>query len=177
MVDTQPDPELARSYLAAPDGLDAALADALQASRSHREAAWHLAETAGRILGLQDCVVYLYDEHDDALRQIAAWGHKQVATRIFENPIRLPVGRGVVGACARDRVPVLVADTRLDDRYVLDDDRRLSELAVPIMLGQRLLGVLDSEHSTTDAYRSEHVRALLRLADLFAATLDDIAAT
>ena len=165
---TPPDPTLARRYLADPAAAEATLSAALAASADHREAAWLLAEHAGRQLDLQDCVVYLLDPSGDALQQVAAWGPKQVAPRIFENPITLPVGHGIVGACARDRVPVLVADTRLDARYVLDDEPRLSELAVPILLEGRLLGVIDSEHLAADAFRSEHVRALLRLAGVFA---------
>jgi signal transduction protein with GAF and PtsI domain len=168
MSATPPDPALACLYLADPVAAEAALHTALGASADRREAAWQLAEHAGRLLDLQDCVVYLLAPSGDALQQVAAWGPKQVAPRIFENPITLPVGHGIVGACARDRVPVLVADTRLDARYVLDDEPRLSELAVPILRGDALLGVIDSEHAAADAYRSEHVRALLRLAAVFA---------
>ena len=167
MSATPPDPSLARRYLADPATLDAALESALATAADRREAAWRLAEHIGRHFALQDCVIYLCDPASGQLQQIAAWGHKQVAPRIFENPITLPIGDGIVGACARDRVPVLVADTRLDARYVLDDEPRLSELAVPILHDGVLLGVIDSEHAATDAYRSEHVRALLRLAAVF----------
>jgi GAF domain-containing protein len=163
-----PDPALARAYLAAPALVDATLDEALRGGGGEREAAWRLAEAAGRTLGLEDCVVYLAGAGGATLQQVAAWGPKQVAPRIFENPISLPLGRGIVGACARDRVPVLVADTRLDPRYVVDDDARLSELAVPLLHGDTLLGVIDSEHAATDAFRSEHVRALLRLGAVYA---------
>ena len=153
-------------FLAAPEAPEAALADARRHSPAAREAAWQLAEHAGRLLGLHDCIIYLCK--DDELVQVAAWGVKQVAPRLFENPIRLPIGRGIVGACARDSAPVLVCDTDLDPRYVVDDEPRRSELAVPIRSGRGLVGVIDSEHPDADFYRSTHIRALLRLAAVFA---------
>lgn len=156
----------AQAFLAAPEAAEAALAQALRQSPTSRDAAWQLAEHAGRLLGLHDCIIYQVEQ--DELVQVAAWGVKQVAPRLFENPIRLPIGRGIVGACARDGVPVLVCDTELDPRYVIDDEPRRSELAVPIRSGQGLVGVIDSEHPEADFYRSDHIRALLRLAAVFA---------
>ena len=167
MPPTPPDLSLARRYLASPEADDKRLAAALASADDDREAAWRLAGHAGRLLGLSDCVIYLVDAGSGQLRQMAAWGPKQVAPRIFENPILLAIGQGIVGTCARDRAPVLVADTRLDPRYIVDDEVRLSELAVPMLSGERLLGVIDTEHAACDAYRSEHVRALLQLGSAF----------
>ena len=53
-------------------------------------------------------------------------------------------GEGVVGNCALTHAPQLVPDTRLDPRYVIDHAHYLSELAVPINNGTRLLGVIDT---------------------------------
>ena len=129
-----------------------------------------MAETAGDLLELSDCVVYLRSPTQSSLVQVAAWGLKQVAPGVFENPIRLPIGLGIVGACARDRVPILIADTALDYRYVADVGDHRSELAVPLMHDGRLIGVLDSEHPERDFYTSLHIRVVLRLAQEFAAS-------
>jgi len=162
-----PDPTRVDRFLAEPTLSECMLRDALGRARTPREAAWALAEQAGDALGLLDCVVYLADGHH-TLTQVAAWGYKQAGPRILESAIRLSLDRGIVGACARERAPQLVADTRLDPRYVVDDGHRLSEVAVPILDGERLIGVIDSEHPDADAYRSAHVRALQRLAGLMA---------
>ncbi|MBD8528119.1 GAF domain-containing protein [Pseudomarimonas arenosa] len=162
---TQPCP--AGRFLAAPDAELAGLEQALRGCNTPAEAAWRLAEAAGRLLELSDCVVYLRPRAQGALVQVAAWGSKQVAIGILENPIRLPIGLGIVGACARDRVPVLVADTLLDYRYVPDVDNSRSELAIPLIRRGQLVGVLDSEHNEPDYYNSLHIRALLKLAEVF----------
>lgn len=155
------------AFLADPSAAEAELARALTAAESPRQAAWRLAESAGRLLQLHDCVIYLREPNSERLRQLAAWGHKQIAPGIVEHPIGLSIGQGIVGACARDLVSVLVADTQLDHRYVLDDQPRRSELAVPIVAGGRLLGVIDSEHPEPDAFNSLHIRALLALAAVY----------
>lgn len=159
-------------YLDHPEAADAALRAALDACDDPRAAAWQLAEQVGHLLQLPDCVIYLYDATRQDLYQAAAWGHKQVAPRLFENPLRLPLGRGIVGACARDAVPVLVCDTQLDSRYVVDVTPRRSELAVPILSSRGLVGVIDCEHALVDAFRSRHLRALVHLANVFVDWVD-----
>lgn len=148
------------------EALDAQLAR----SRCAREVAWALCEFAGAELDLGDCVVYLpEDEHN--LAQQAAWGPKRAAAQVLESRIRLAVGRGVVGDCARLRTPQRVDDTRRDLRYVADDQINLSELAVPLVHEGALLGVLDSEHPQPAYYDDRHERAMVLIAQHAAARL------
>jgi GAF domain-containing protein len=135
------------------------------------DVAWSICDYLGNTLALDDCVVYLTDASGVALVQAAAWGPKRIAERIVENRIRLRFGEGVVGNCALSGAPHLIADSRLDPRYVIDDDMRLSELAVPIRFEQRVLGVIDTEHPEPDHYRSNHIRALSAIAERAAAKL------
>lgn len=125
--------------------------------------AWTLCEFSGRELDLVDCVAYLL-ESDTMLVQQAAWGPKRAADHILESRIHLAVGKGVVGACAQSRQPQRVDDTRQDPRYVVDDQDNLSELAVPLVDGDTLLGVLDSEHPKPRYYDGRHEQALLAIA-------------
>lgn len=157
-------PEL---FLARQQHLLTLLRSRLAAAGDRLDVAWEVCDFAGRELDLVDCLVYLLDPacSDGSLLQYAAWGPKRVAERVVEARIRLLPGQGVVGNCALTQAPQLVADTRLDPRYVVDHDHYLSELAVPISDGPRLLGVIDSEHPDTDAYRSAHIRALLLIAE------------
>lgn len=148
------------------DQLDADLA----AAATSREVAWSLCEFAGRELGLADCVVYLPDR-DGSLVQQAAWGPKRVATHVLESRIRLAIGQGVVGECARQLQPQRVDDTRRDPRYILDAEDNLSELAVPIHLDGTLLGVLDSEHPDRGFYDARHEQAFAAIAGRGAARL------
>lgn len=152
--------------------LDELLAEAATAS----DVAWTLADFAGRSLDLDDCVVYLVDAGAGTISQRAAWGAKRVTERIFEHPIRLALGSGVVGTCAQLGRAQRVGDTREDPRYVVDDGKRLSELAVPIRDGDTIHGVIDSEHRDPHYYRPEHERALQAIADRGAARLRELAA-
>jgi signal transduction histidine kinase len=80
-------------------------------------------------------------------------------------PYRQSVGEGIIGAAARARQPVLVADVRQDERYLpvpgADDIR--SELALPLVSGNRLLGVLNVE--TTHPIDREEAADLELVAD------------
>ena len=167
-------PYPAAAFLADADQRLASLAAELAAATSPRDAAWVLCEFAGRELDLADVVVYL-PEADGVLAQQAAWGPKRAADQVLESRIRLTPGSGIVGACAQQRVPMRVADTRLDPRYVADDQANLSELAVPIVLDGVLLGVLDSEHPRRDFYDVQYQRALQAIADCGAVRLRQLA--
>lgn len=157
-------PEL---FLARSSHLLTQLRSRLLGANDRLDVAWQVCDFVGHELDLVDCLVYLVDPacNDGSLLQYAAWGPKRVAERVVEARIRLHLGEGVVGNCALTHAPQLVPDTRLDPRYVIDHAQYLSELAVPVNDGPRLLGVIDTEHPQTDAYRSAHIRALLAIAE------------
>jgi putative methionine-R-sulfoxide reductase with GAF domain len=104
------------------------LDELLQQAADADEVAWILCEHAGRELNLADCVLYL-PAGDDTLVQAAAWGPWRGAGRMPEARLRLSIGRGVVGDCARLLRTQRVDDTRLDTRYVHTGGLGLSELA------------------------------------------------
>lgn len=163
--------ERIQAFLSRSDDMLARFSTQLQRVDSPLDVAWTICDFLGNTLSLEDCVVYLTDASGVALVQSAAWGPKRIAERIFENRIRLRFGQGVVGTCAISGAPQLVADSRLDPRYVLDDAMRLSELAVPIRADNEIFGVIDTEHPEPDYYRSNHIRALLQIADVAAKRL------
>lgn len=167
-------PYPAATFLACIDERLASLAAELAKAATQREAAWALCEFTGRELDLTDVVVYL-PEADGTLVQQAAWGPKRAAEQVLESRIKLAPGRGIVGACAQQRRPIRVADVRLDPRYVADDQGNLSELAVPILRDEVLLGVLDSEHPRRDFYDAQYERALQAIADRGAVRLRELA--
>jgi len=143
----------------------------LRKAGNARSAAWAIASEAIAALALEDCIVYLLDASGDTLTQVAAYGPKLKAPNVIEHAITLRVGQGVVGDSALRRETVRIDDTRLDERYVVDDDARLSELAVPLLHDGQLLGVLDSEHSQLGFYSDRHVHVMQRMAALLAARL------
>lgn len=166
----------AATFLAEAQARLAGLSDALAQAQAPQAAAWTLCEYCGRELQLADCVVYLLDEGGRSLTQQAAWGPKQAAHHVLESRIRLAMGVGIVGRCAQLRLPQRTADARLDERYVIDDQPNLSELAVPILADDALFGVLDSEHPQPDYYRMAHEHAMLAIAERGAHRLRELGA-
>ena len=133
---------------------------------------WNITKTAIGDLGFVDCVVYLINDEGDALIQRAAHGDKNPSEREILDPIEIPVGSGIVGAVAETGELQLVNDTRSDPRYILDDDFRCSELAVPILHQGRVVGVLDSEHPQANFYSEEDVKLFTTIAALASTRLD-----
>jgi len=130
---------------------------------------WELATEAIASLGLEDCVIYLRE--GEWLHQRAAFGPKNPRGQEILAPIRIQVGSGIVGTAAATGKVQRVDDTRLDPRYILDDEARLSELAMPILVDGEVIGVLDSEHASPGFYTDWHVDLFETLASLAASRI------
>ena len=140
-----------------------AFTTSLTNTMSQEEVCWELTKKVIAHIGFEDCVVYLYDAKRKVLVQVAAHGPKNpIDLDIFE-PITIEPGKGIVGSTFLSAEAQIVRDTRLDDRYILDDQMRLSEIAVPIISEGKSIGVIDSEHSQVDFYTEEHLIILSTL--------------
>jgi sigma-B regulation protein RsbU (phosphoserine phosphatase) len=86
---------------------------------------------------------------------------------------RIPLGEGLVGFAALHGEPVLVADVSQDPRYinVVADVR--SELAIPMLLKDRCIGVLDLESPELDAFTKRDVEILTLLASQAAVAIEN----
>jgi len=89
---------------------------------------------------------------------------------------RLTKETGVVGWVARERRSLRVDDVREDPRYVPVHPQIRSELAVPILFGSELLGVLDVESVELGRFRKEDEEFLLAVAELLAVTMEGLRA-
>ncbi|MBT6211715.1 MAG: GAF domain-containing protein, partial [Woeseia sp.] len=136
------------------------------------EIVWNITKTAIAELGFEDCVVYLIDEDRETLVQVAAHGKKNPAGTDILNPITIKMGSGIVGDVAATGKFQLVSDTQKNSQYIVDDEIRFSELAVPIEHEGRVIGVLDSEHREANFYTDEHVQLLTTIASLAAIRID-----
>jgi signal transduction histidine kinase/ActR/RegA family two-component response regulator len=133
---------------------------------------WNIAKTAIGELGFVDCVVYLMNEAHSELVQRAAHGNKNLGEREILDPITIPVGEGIVGSVGETGVLERVEDTRYDERYILDDSFRCSELAVPILREGKVIGVLDSEHPEPHFFSDEDVKLFTTIAALASTRID-----
>src|SRR4030095_1658132 len=113
-------------------------------------------------------VIYLLDRDQKVLVQKAAFGPKNPEGRQILNLITIPLGKGIVGSVARSGKAELIGDTRMDKRYIRDDEFRLSEIAVPIVAGDEVLGVIDAEHPKENFFTQEHLEMPTGIASLCA---------
>ncbi len=133
---------------------------------------WSIAQNAIAHLDFEDCVIYLIEE--GVLVQKAAHGPKNpVALDIF-NPITIELGEGIVGAVAMSGKAEIIGNTSMDDRYVIDDDIRYSELSVPIINDGKVLGVIDSEHERKFFFTKSHLDILKKIAEMVALKIVEI---
>jgi sigma-B regulation protein RsbU (phosphoserine phosphatase) len=86
---------------------------------------------------------------------------------------RVQLGEGLVGYAALHKEPVLVPDVSEDPRYinVVADVR--SELAIPMLLKDRCIGVLDLESPELDAFTKRDVEILTMLASQAAVAIEN----
>ncbi len=141
-------------------------AQSLLEPRALPDLLWEIAQNVGDLLGYDDCVIYLREP--DGLVQVAAYGIKNPNEREIFNRIVLPIGKGIVGAVADSGRPERIDDTSKDPRYVLDTVIGASELAVPILYGGTVIGVLDSESKQLCAYTEADEAMFVAIATLAA---------
>ena len=128
--------------------------------------AWDITSNCINKLDFEDCMVYLIDEKRETLVQKSAYGNKNIDDQQVLNPIEIPVGEGIVGTVFKTGIAEIIPDTLLDDRYILDDIQRRSEIAVPITAEGQIIGVIDSEHSQPSFYQQFHLDILTDIASI-----------
>jgi len=68
---------------------------------------------------------------------------------------RIPVGRGICGAAAAQKETIVVDDVNADDRYLACSLETRSEIVVPIMRGDFVLGEIDVDSDRPAAFRNQ----------------------
>lgn len=127
---------------------------------------WDIARNCISRLGFEDCVIYLVDEQRNMLVQRAAYGDKSPKDFEIINPIEIPIGMGITGTVAKTGESLIIQDTSKDLRYIVDDERRASELTVPIIHEGKVIGVIDSEHRKANFFKETHLRTIKAIAEI-----------
>src|SRR5690606_17759524 len=135
-------------------------ATSLYCKNTVEEILWDVAKNCISQLGFNDCVIYLLNKDTGQLEQKAAFGPKNPDAFEIANAITIPLGEGIVGTVARTGVPEVISDTSKDPRYIVDDQRRYSEITVPIIYEATVIGVIDSEHPDKNFFTDNHLRIL-----------------
>jgi ligand-binding sensor domain-containing protein/putative methionine-R-sulfoxide reductase with GAF domain/anti-sigma regulatory factor (Ser/Thr protein kinase) len=137
---------------------------------------WDVAKNLIAKLGFVDCMIYLWNEDKTKMIQKASIGPKDSLEEINKQYFDVLPGQGLVGFVMQHKEPVVVADTSKDNRYRQDEMARLSEITVPIIYNNELLGVIDSEHPEKNFYTQQHLQLLTTIATLVADKIKSIEA-
>src|SRR6202521_1759266 len=87
--------------------------------------------------------------------------------------LRVPIGQGITGTAAATGHPVRVSDTSKDDRYIAAIENVRSELAVPLMLQGKPVGVLDIQSRHPDYFTPDQQNILTLLASRLAVAIEN----
>lgn len=143
-------------------------ASSLSEQQTEENILWDVAKNCIGRLHFEDCVIYLMDEERQVLIQKAAHGPKSPRAFEIDKPMGIEPGKGIVGSVALSGRAEIINDTSRDPRYIVDDQRRLSEITVPIIYNGRVLGVIDCEHSKKRFFTQKHLSILSTIASLCA---------
>src|SRR5262245_57897803 len=128
-----------------------------------------IAELTNRIIPYQIFAIFLVDEAKHDLYYRFGIGHEQKIV----DALRINFGEGLIGSAALERRTVIVDDVRTDPRYIEVVKEARSELAIPLMLKNRVVGVLDIESPEIGYFREEQVRILDLLASQIAIAINN----
>jgi phosphoserine phosphatase RsbU/P len=112
--------------------------------------------------------IYLVDGERGVLRHRFSVRYDQ---RV--NLDNIPLGKGITGAAAELREPVRVRDTGADPRYIASHAGIRSELAIPLIVQDRVVGILDVESDRIAFFTEDHQRTLSLLAPQIAASVEN----
>src|SRR5437899_3070129 len=74
--------------------------------------------------------------------------------------VRVPIGTGLIGTAAKEKRPVYVPDVTKDPRYLPCSKKTASELAIPLMVRDEVVGVLDCQSENVDHFDKETIDLL-----------------
>jgi sigma-B regulation protein RsbU (phosphoserine phosphatase) len=127
-----------------------------------------VAATVHGLISYDAFSILLCDEHEPLLRHRFSMRYDQRLQ--FDN---IPIGKGITGTSAMLRAPVLVEDTSNDPRYIEMRPGIRSEVSVPLLMADRLIGVMDLESERIAFFTDDHVQTLSLLAPLVAGAVEN----
>jgi len=128
-----------------------------------------IAELLRRLIDFQMFSILLLDPSGEKLQN-------RFSLRFNENvhvKHEIPLGHGLVGQTALTRQAILVPDVSKDPRYIQGNPETRSELTVPLIYKDKVIGVLDLEHTRRGFFTDDHRRTIVTLAAQVAIALEN----
>jgi sigma-B regulation protein RsbU (phosphoserine phosphatase) len=128
-----------------------------------------VAELVRKVIDYEIFGILLLNEKAQELYFRFSLGHSaELAERI-----RIKVGEGVTGVAAQRAEAVLVGDVTTDTRYISAVPNVRSELAVPLIVKNKVIGVIDIESPQANHFTEEHKRLLTLIASRMAVGIEN----
>ncbi|MFY9853756.1 MAG: GAF domain-containing protein, partial [Terracidiphilus sp.] len=144
------------------------LADALNTTLDLETLLRRTAELVSAVIPYRIFAILLLNDRTRDLRMRFQIGHSPEVERQ-----RIPMGKGVAGQVALTRQPVLLNDVSSSEDYLPANPDVRSELAVPLIAKNRLIGVMDIESEQAGYFGPEHLRLLTLTASRIAQAIEN----
>ena len=144
------------------------LTDALNTTLDLQTLLARTSELVRSLIPYRIFAIFLLNERTHDLRMRFQIGHTPQVERT-----RVPVGKGVVGQVALTRQPILLNDVSTADFYIDANPDVRSELTVPLIAKNRLIGVMDLESEQLNFFRPEHLHVLTMTASRIAQSIEN----
>jgi phosphoserine phosphatase RsbU/P len=128
-----------------------------------------IAELVTRIIDFQMFSILLLDPSSALLQHRFSLRFNESVKLKHE----IPLGVGLVGYAAQHKQAVLVPDVSKDPRYINANPETRSELCIPLIYKDNVIGVLDIEHTRRGYFTEDHVRTMTTLAAQVAIAIEN----
>ena len=128
-----------------------------------------IADLVTRIIDYQMFSILLLDKTGTVLQHRFSLRFKESVQLKHE----VPLGVGLVGYAAQHGEAVLVPDVSKDPRYIKANPETRSELCIPLIYKDKVIGVLDIEHTRRDYFNEDHVRIMTTIAAQVAIAIEN----
>lgn len=138
-----------------------------------KELVSEVVEQVKNAFGYYHTQIYFYDEARKNL--VMAGGTGEAGRMMLEQFHKLANGRGLVGRAAETNESILVADTSQNPEWLPNPllPETKSEAAIPISIGDLVLGVLDVQHNVVDGLKREDIDALNSISNQIAVAVQN----
>ena len=143
-------------------------ASSMSEQQTEEDILWDVVRNCMSRLHIEDCVIYLKEEGRDVFVQKAANGPKRQPGVKIIFPREINAGSGIVGTVGVSGQAEIIRDTRKDRRYVKGVVEGRSEITVPMVYNDTVMGVIDCEHSRKGFFKQKHLSILTTIASLCA---------
>ncbi len=145
------------------------VADVLATSLDLDTTLRRVAEVVRKVIDYEIFAILLLNEKTQEMRFRFQVGYPAE----FAERSRVKVGEGVTGLAAQQRQAVLIEDVRNDSRYIEAVKNVCSELAIPLITKNRVIGVIDLEAREPGYFTEEHQKVLTLVASRMAAGIEN----